>query len=42
MDLVPLKIQRAYMTFLFPFAYQTKDRQKIGNILLEEEFSFLN
>lgn len=40
MDLVPLIIQRAYMTFLFPFAYQTKDRQKIGNILLEEGFSF--
>ncbi|UZM98786.1 hypothetical protein OL548_31435 [Lysinibacillus sp. MHQ-1] len=40
MDLVPLTIERAYMTFLFPFAYQIKDRQKIGHTLLEEGFSF--
>lgn len=40
MDLAPLMIKRAYMTFLFPFAYSTKNRQKIGEVLLKEGFTF--
>ncbi|WP_155589923.1 hypothetical protein [Lysinibacillus cavernae] len=40
MDLAPLAIKRAYMTFLFPFAYSTKNRQKIYDVLLKEGFSF--
>lgn len=40
MDIVPLTIKRAYMTFLFPFAYSEKNRQKISDILLNEGFSF--
>ncbi|WP_016995161.1 hypothetical protein [Lysinibacillus boronitolerans] len=40
MDIVPLTIKRAYMTFLFPFAYSEKNRQKISDVLLDEDFSF--
>lgn len=40
MSLAPLTIKRAYMTFLFPFAYSTNNREKIGDVLLQEGFSF--
>jgi len=40
MKLVPLAIERAYMTFLFPFAYQMKNRSQLSNVLKNEGYSF--
>ncbi|MET1014192.1 MAG: hypothetical protein ABWX61_06755, partial [Paenisporosarcina sp.] len=35
-----LKINQAHMTFLFPFSYREKNRKKIGNHLLSNEYTF--
>ncbi|MEK5233010.1 hypothetical protein MHB42_14905 [Lysinibacillus sp. FSL K6-0232] len=40
MDVAPLTIKQSYMTFLFPFAYRTNNRQEISAVLLQEGFSF--
>ncbi len=40
LDLAPLTIKHAYITFLFPFAYHSKNRRRIGDILQHEGFSF--
>ena len=40
MELVPLAIERAYMTFLFSFAYQMKNRSQLSNVLKNEGYSF--
>ena len=42
MELVPLAIERAYMTFLFPFAYQMKNRSQLSNVLKNEGYSFFS
>ncbi|MET4563467.1 DNA-binding protein [Lysinibacillus parviboronicapiens] len=39
-SLAPLTIERAYMTFLFPFAYHMQCRDKLCNELTKENFSF--
>jgi len=36
----PLDINQAYMTFLFPFAYRRKDREKIAKHLLTNNYTF--
>lgn len=40
MTLNPLKIEHAYMTFLFPFAYDTHTRQQLCEQLENEGFTF--
>ncbi|MFJ7738165.1 hypothetical protein ACIQ2D_17760 [Lysinibacillus sp. NPDC097287] len=40
MILAPLPIEHAYMTFLFPFAYHTKNREELSEQLENEGFTF--
>ncbi|MGE7094055.1 hypothetical protein ACQKII_21990 [Lysinibacillus sp. NPDC048646] len=40
MALAPLTIERAYMTFLFPFAYHMQCRDQLCIELTKENFSF--
>ncbi len=40
MTFAPLTIERAYMTFLFPFAYHMQCRDKLCKELTKENFSF--
>ncbi len=35
-----LNLDQAYMTFLFPFSYRSKDRSKIAKQLIKNEFTF--
>jgi hypothetical protein len=36
----PLYLNQAYMTFLFPFSYRRKDREKIAKNLLNNDYTF--